>query len=369
SVLLLEAGSTTHPFSRIPLSFGLFIDKPGVNWRYFSEPEEGTANRAIPVPRGKMLGGSSAINGMVYVRGQPLDYDTWAQLGNRGWSWESVAPLFQRMENYSDPGHQTRGTAGPLGISEVSENNPLYDALLDAAVSVGHPRNADYNGPNQEGVARLQATVQQGRRMNTAHCYLRPVLHRPNLDIVTKAMTHKVLLEGTRCTGLVYEKNGELIQINCGKEIILSAGGIASPQILELSGIGQPLVLKQHGIKVHHELEAVGENFRDHLLPRVKWKLKIRDISYNTRAQGLGLVGQVLKYFTTGKGFLSLPSSSLGAWLKTRPELQTPDIQMQFIPYSVESAEKRKLHSFPGMTIACFQLRPESLGSVHIRSN
>jgi len=369
SVLLLEAGSTTHPFSRIPLSFGLFIDRPGVNWRYFSEPEEGTANRAIPVPRGKMLGGSSAINGMVYVRGQPLDYDTWAQLGNRGWSWESVAPLFQRMENYSNPGHPTRGTAGPLGISEVAEQNPLYDALLDAAVSVGHPRNADYNGPDQEGVARLQATVQQGRRMNTAHCYLQPVMHRSNLNIVTKAMTHKILLEGTRCTGLLYEKNGELIQVNCGKEVILSAGGVASPQILELSGIGQPLALKKHGIKVKHKLESVGENFRDHLLPRVKWKLKVPDISYNTRAQGIGLVGQVLKYFTTGKGFLSLPSASLGAWLKTRPELQTPDIQMQFIPYSVESAEKRKLHSFPGMTIACFQLRPESLGSVHIRSS
>ena len=145
SVLLLEAGSDTHPFSRIPISFGLFINKPGVNWRYFSEPETGTANRQIPVPRGKMLGGSSAIHGMVYVRGQPLDYDTWAQLGNRGWSWENVAPLFQRMENYTDPGHETRGTEGPLGISEVSEQNPLYDALLDAAVSVGHPRNADYN--------------------------------------------------------------------------------------------------------------------------------------------------------------------------------------------------------------------------------
>ena len=369
SVLLLEAGSTTHPFSRIPISFGLFINRPGVNWRYFSEPEEGTSNRAIPVPRGKMLGGSSAINGMVYVRGQPLDYDTWAQLGNRGWSWENVAPLFQRMENYSDPGHETRGTEGPLGISEVAEQNPLYDALLDAAVSVGHPRNVDYNGPDQEGVARLQATIQRGRRMNTAHCYLQPVMHRPNLNVVTKAMTQKVLLEGTRCTGLVYEKNGKLNEVDCGKEVILSAGTIASPQILELSGIGRPSVLQQHGIKVQHELEAVGENFRDHLLPRAKWKLKVPKISYNTRAQGIGLVGQVLKYFATGKGFLSLPSSSLGAWLKTRPELATPDIQMQFIPYSVESAEKRKLHSFPGMTIACFQLRPESLGSVHIRSD
>ena len=369
SVLLLEAGSTTHPYSRIPLSFGLFINKPEVNWRYFSEPEEGTANRAIPVPRGKMLGGSSAINGMVYVRGQPLDYDTWAQLGNRGWSWESVAPLFQKMENYSGRGHETRGTEGPLGISEVAEQNALYDALLDAAVSVGHTRNADYNGPDQEGVARLQATIQQGRRMNTAHCYLQPVTNRSNLNVITKAMTHKVLLEGTRCTGLVYEKNGELIEVDCGKEVILSAGGIASPQILELSGIGQPLLLQQHGIKVQHRLEAVGENFRDHLLPRVKWKLKVPEVSYNTRAQGIGLVRQVLKYFTTGKGFLSLPSASLGAWLKTRPELATPDIQMQFIPYSVESAEKRKLHSFPGMTIACFQLRPESLGSVHIRSN
>ena len=184
-------------------------------------------------------------------------------------------PLFQRMENYTDPGHETRGTEGPLGISEVGEQNPLYDALLDAAVSVGHPRNADYNGPNQEGVARLQATILRGRRMNTAHCYLRPAMHRPNLNIVTKAMTHKVLLDGTRCTGVVYKKNSELISVDCGKEVILAAGGIASPQILELSGIGRPSILQQHGIKVLHGLEAVGENFRDHLLPRVKWKLKV----------------------------------------------------------------------------------------------
>ena len=369
SVLLLEAGSSTHPFSRIPISFGLFINKPGVNWRYFSEPEEGTGNRSIPIPRGKMLGGSSAINGMVYVRGQPLDYDTWSQFGNRGWSWENVAPIFQRMENYSDPGHETRGTEGPLGISEVAEQNPLYEALLDAAVSIGHPRNADYNGPDQEGVARLQATIQGGRRMNTAYCYLKPARRRSNLHIITKAMTHKVRLQGRRCTGITYKKNGKLVEVDCNREVILSAGGIASPQILELSGIGSPEILQQQGIAVQHELQAVGENFRDHLLPRVKWELTVPEISYNTRAQGIGLVGQVLKYFTTKTGFLSLPSSSLGAWLKTRPELETPDIQMQFIPYSVESAEKRKLHSFPGMTIAAFQLRPESLGSVHIRSN
>ena len=369
SVLLVEAGSNTHPLSRIPISFGLFINKPGVNWKYFSEPEAGTANRAIPVPRGKMLGGSSAINGMVYVRGQPLDYDTWAQFGNRGWSWEDVAPVFKRMENYSDPGHETRGKTGPLGISEVSEQNQLYEALLDAAVSIGHPRNADYNGPDQEGVARLQATIQRGRRMNTAHCYLSPAMRRNNLNIVTKAMTQKILLKGKQCIGITYKKNGKLVEAECNREVILSAGGIASPQILELSGIGNPEILSRYGIEIRHELLAIGENFRDHLLPRIKWELNSTEVSYNTRAQGIGLVGQVLKYFAMGTGFLSLPSSSLGAWLKTRPELETPDIQMQFLPYSVESAEKRKLHSFPGMTIAAFQLRPESLGSVHIRSS
>ena len=367
-ILLLEAGKASHPYSRMPVSFGLLIDHPGANWRFTSEPEAGTANRAIPVPRGKLLGGSSSINGLVYVRGQTLDYDTWAQFGNRGWSWQDVEPIFQRMENYEKGGDGVRGRGGPLSVSEVPDQNPLYDALFAAAEAAGYRRNADYNGPDQEGIVKTQATIWRGRRMSTAHCYLRPAMGRGNLNIVTEALTHGLILDGKRCLGVTYSQAGQVTEARARREVILSAGAIGSPQILELSGIGRPEVLHQHGIEVRHELPAVGENFRDHINARIQWKVTAPGVSYNERARGLNLVGQALKYLTTGGGFLSLPSAPLLAFLKTRPDLETPDVQMHLVPYAVKDPKRRKLHPFPGMTLACYQLRPESLGSIHIRS-
>jgi choline dehydrogenase len=367
-VLLLEAGKASHPYSRVPVSFGLLINHPGANWLFQSEPEPGTANRAIPVPRGKLLGGSSSINGLVYVRGQTLDYDIWSQLGNRGWSWQDVEPLFQRMENYEKGGDGVRGRGGPLSVSEVPDQNPLYDALFAAAEAAGYRRNADYNGPDQEGVVKTQTTIWRGRRMSTALCYLEPAKGRGNLNIVTEAMTHRLILDGKRCVGVVYARGGQVIEARAGREVILSAGAIGSPQILELSGIGKPEVLQEHGITVQHELAAVGENFRDHINARIQWKVTARGVSYNERARGINLIGQVAKYLTTGGGFLSLPSAPLLAFLKTRPELETPDVQMHLVPYAVKDPKRRKLHPFPGMTLACYQLRPESLGSIHIRS-
>ncbi len=372
-VLLLEAGRASHPYSRLPISFGLLIDHPGANWRFFSEPELGTANRAIPVPRGKLLGGSSAINGLVFVRGQPLDYDTWAQFGNRGWGWEDVLPLFKRMETFAGGadglrGDGLRGGGGPLHVSEVPDRNPLYDALFAAAAEAGHRRNPDYNGADQEGIAKTQATIRRGRRMSTAHCYLRPAMRRANLQVVTEALTHRVLLEGKRCAGVAYQVGGNIVEARAGREVVLAAGGISSPQIMELSGIGRPEVLRAEGIEVRHELPAVGENFRDHINARIQWRVVAPGISYNERARGLGLAREVAKYLATGGGFLSLPSAPLVAFLKTRPELETPDVQMHLIPYAVKNPKRRQLHSFPAMTVACYQLRPESLGSVHIRS-
>lgn len=367
-VLLLEAGKASHPYSRLPVSFGLLIDHPGANWRFTSEPEAGTANRAIPVPRGKLLGGSSSINGLVYVRGQTLDYDTWAQMGNRGWSWQDVEPLFLRMENYEKGGDGVRGKGGPLGVSEVPDQNPLYDALFDAAEAAGYRRNSDYNGPDQEGIVKTQATIQGGRRMSTAHCYLRPAMARKNLHVVTEALTHHLILEGKRCVGVAYAQGGQVIAARAGAEVILSAGAIGSPQILELSGIGKPDALQAHGIAVQHELPAVGENFRDHINARIQWKVTAPGVSYNERARGINLLGQVARYLTTGGGFISLPSAPLLAFLRTRPELATPDVQMHLVPYAVKDPKRRKLHPFPGMTVSCYQLRPESLGSIHIRS-
>ena len=369
SVLLLEAGARSHPYSALPASFGLLIDHPSVNWRYLSEPEEGTANRRIPVPRGKMLGGSSSINGLVFVRGQPLDYDTWAQLGNRGWSSDDVAPIFRRMEHYQAGPDEFRAQGGPLHVSEVPDQNPLYDALFAAAEEIGIPRNPDYNGASQEGICKTQATIRNGRRMSAAYCYLRPARRRPNLRIVTAAIVLKVLLDGPRCVGVAYELDGKTIEVKARKEVILSAGGVASPQILELSGIGRPDVLQPQGIPVLHVLDGVGENLRDHINARIQWQITRANVSYNDRMRGPGKVREVLRYVATRGGFLSLPSAPLLAFLKTRPELETPDIQLHLVPYTVKDPKRRLLHDRPGMTIACYQLRPESLGSIHIKSS
>lgn len=367
-VLLLEAGKARHFYSQFPVSFGLLIYHAGANWLYESEPEPGTANRQIPVPRGKLLGGSSAINGLVWVRGQPLDYDTWAQMGARGWSWQDVAPLFKRMENFEGAGDAVRGRGGPQHVSIVPDQNPLYDALFEAGVEAGYRINPDYNSEDQEGIAKTQASIRRGRRISVYDSYLKPAMRRPNLRVVTQAPTRRLLLDGKRCIGVVYEQGGVPVEVRAGREVILSAGAVASPQILELSGIGQPDLLRQHGIAVTHALAAVGENFRDHINARIIWRVKRPEISYNTKARGLGAAVEAMKYALTGGGFFSLPSAPLVAFLKTRPDLATPDVQMHLIPYSVKDPKRRKLQDYPSMTVACYQLRPESLGSIHIRS-
>jgi choline dehydrogenase len=302
------------------------------------------------------------------VRGQPLDYDTWAQMGARGWSWQDVGPLFTRIESYEKGGRNGRGIAGPLGVSEVPDQNPLYDAMFKAAVAAGYKLNPDYNSEDQEGVVKTQASIRGGRRMSVAHCYLEPAMRRRNLTVLTEATTRRLVFEGKRCTGIVYERWGREMTARAGREVILSAGAVATPQLLELSGIGNPELLKRHGIEVRHALPAVGENFRDHINARIAWRVRDKRLSYNHMARGLGAVGQALKYATTRGGFFSLPSAPMLAFLKTRPELATPDVQMHIVPYAIKDPKTRKLQDFPAMAVACYQLRPESLGSIHIRS-
>jgi len=367
-VLLLEAGRASHPYSRFPISFGLLIHNPQANWLYESEPEENTNNRPIPVPRGKLLGGSSSINGLVWVRGQPLDYDTWAQMGARGWSWQDVAPVFDRIEDFGGTGITSRGKGGPLHVSVVPDRNPLYDAIFEAAREVGLKVNPDYNSEDQEGIAKTQASIRAGKRMSVAECYLKPARGRPNLNIVTDAAVRRLVLDGKKCTGVVYERHGRQIEVGAAREVICSAGAVATPQLLELSGIGRPEVLKDHGIDVRHALPAVGENFRDHINARIQWAVKVPHLSYNHKARGIGAVSEALRYMTTRGGFFSLPSAPQLGFLKTRPELATPDIQLHIVPYAIKDPKKRELQPFPAMTIACYQLRPESLGSIHIRS-
>ena len=371
-VLLLEAGKASHPLSPLPISYGALIKNPKANWCFEAEPEEGMNNRPIPVPRGKLLGGSSSINGLVFVRGQRMDYDTWAQLGNRGWSFDDLLPLFRRMEDFEGGEDDLRATGGPLHVSVSPDESPLYDALFEAGAQVGLPRNPDYNGASQEGMAKTQTTIRNGRRMSAAHCYLDPARARANLRIVTEAHAQHLIFEGSRCTGIAWRegdpRTGPLRQANAAREVILSAGSIGSPQLLELSGVGNPEILGRHGIETRHRLDGVGENLRDHIAPRMVWRIKEKGVTYNDRVQGLGLVWQALRYAFTRKGFLSIPSGPVLAFLRTRPELETPDMQVHFVPFAIKDISRRKLHPFPGMTVSPYQLRPESVGDLHIRS-
>jgi choline dehydrogenase len=363
-VLLLEAGRPSHPWSRVPIGFARLIDNAKANWLYSSEPEESTGNRRIPVPRGRLLGGSSAINGMVFVRGQSQDYDGWAQLGNRGWSYRDVLPFFKAMESYAGGDDEFRGREGPLKVTDTAEKGLLYDSLIAAAAQAGIGQNSDYNGAEQDGIGMTQATINRGRRMSTAYCYLDPARSRPNLEIETDAYAQRLTLEGTRCTGVVYTSGGETLTAQAGREVIVSTGSVNSPQLLELSGIGKPDLLKSLGVEVRHPLPGVGENLRDHYAPRMHWSVRTRGLTYNDTGRGLGAVRQALKYAFTRTGMLALPASPLRAYVRSREGLDSPDINISLIPFLV--TKDFQLAKQPGMTLITHPLRPESLGSIHI---
>jgi choline dehydrogenase-like flavoprotein len=365
-VLLLEAGGKTHLLSQVPISFARFINRPGVNWLYASEPQDNTGGRAIPVPRGRMLGGSSAINGMVWVRGQRQDYDHWAQLGNRGWSYQDVLPIFRSMESYAGGANEIRGRAGPLKITDSDESGRLYDSFFAAAESIGIKRAHDYNGLDQDGIAMTQASISGGRRMSTAKCYLDPARKRANLTIETDAMVESLVLEGRRCTGVRYSSRGSKREARAAREVIVAAGSIASPQLLELSGIGQGSRLKGLGIEVRHDLPGVGENLRDHWAPRMKWRVGRHGVTFNERARGYGALWHGLLYMTTRRGFLSHPASPMRAFFRTREGLDSPDAMFTMQPFL--STPNVKLAKESGMTMITHQLRPESKGSVHINA-
>ena len=369
-VLLIEAGKASHPLSRLPVSFAMLIDNPSANWRYRSTPEKNTSNRKIPIPRGKLLGGSSAINGLVYVRGQELDYDIWSQMGNKGWSFDDVQPFFKKLENYQKNCDKNRGTNGPLKISQVSDRNPIYKALFESGSKMGIPFNDDYNSNEQEGFAFTQASIFNGERMSAKVAYLDPIKSRSNLTILTESLVSKIIIENKTAKGVeLFRKNKKEV-IFADKEVILCGGAINSPQILELSGIGNAKILKKNGIELIHELNGVGENLRDHIGPRLVFKIKTPGLSYNEKARGFNLIKQVFDYIFKKEGFLTLPSAPVLGFFKTRPELASPDIQAHFIPYRVVLKNgKRLLGKDPGITCTINQNRPDSQGSIHITSN
>ena len=368
-VLVLEAGRDHHWLSGIPIGYGKLIDNPAANWCYESEPDPRMQGRSIPVPRGRLLGGSSAINGMVFVRGQAADYDTWAQIGNRGWSFEDLLPIFRDMEHYHGSGDESlRGRAGPLQVTEYGEDNPLYDALFSAGEQIGLPRNPDYNGADQEGLARTQTTILNGRRMGTAACYLAPARRRPNLDVHSEAFVQRLVVENGRATGVEYQCDGRILTANARREVILSGGSVNSPQVLELSGIGKPEILAEQGLPVVHALPGVGEHLRDHLCPRLVWRIRPRGVAYNDRARGLKLGWQIARWALTRKGFLAMPAGPIMGFFRTREGLIGPDVQLAVVPFAIDSIRKREMAREPGITVAFYQLRPESTGSIHVKS-
>ena len=279
-----KPGRAGNPWTHIPIGYARMITNPAVNWLYASEPEPSTNGRRIPVPRGRMLGGSSSLNGLAFVRGQAQDFDTWAQLGNPGWSYADVLPFFRRMERYEGGGDDAfRGRDGPLRVTNPEPRDPIYAAVIAAAAEVGIPHNPDYNGATQDGIAMSQATIAAGRRMSTAACYLAPARGRPNLRIETGALAEALLLEGTRCVGVRYSVGGAVHEARAGREVVVSGGSINSPQLLELSGIGQPDRLRDLGIEVRQALPGVGENLRDHYAPRTRWAVGAKGYTFNDR--------------------------------------------------------------------------------------
>ena len=369
NVLVLEAGKRSNFLSQFPISFALLLDNPAANWRFRSEPEEGTANRTIPVPRGKVLGGSSAINGMVYVRGQALDYDTWAQLGNRGWDFDTVKTYFRKLEDFERGDDGIRGEGGPIHVSECKDESPLYDAWIAAGAEIGVPYNSDYNGASQEGMCKTQTTIRNGKRASAAAGYLRPAMKRSNLQVEAEVIVERILLEGKRAVGVSYSANGQRMTAHAGREVILSAGSIKSPQVLELSGIGQAERLRDFGLEVNHNLWGVGENLRDHIAPRMKWKVTQKGVTYNGKVSGLGLGWQMLRYAMNRRGFLGLPAAPMLAFMRTRQELATPDIQLHLVPFRYDDPNKRSLGPEPGMIATVYQCRPDSLGQIHSKSS
>ncbi|MBM7045585.1 GMC family oxidoreductase [Rhizobium lusitanum] len=366
-VLLLEAGGEGKGFwVDIPAGFGKLLVNERFNWRFWTEPEDNVFQRKIVVPRGKGLGGSSLINGMIFVRGQPQDFDQWAQLGNKGWGFKDVLPYFRKMENFEDGSSELRGGDGPLNVVRVKERPILSEAFIAAALQAGFKTNSDYNGTDQDGFGYYQVNQRNGRRWSTATAYLQPARNRPNLEVQTNSHVTRVLLDGARVTGVEYYRDGQKYQVSA-KDVVLAAGAVQSPQILELSGIGDPEILKSAGLAVNHALPGVGANYADHFCTRMNWRVSQR-ITLNEQSRGVALAKAVARYFVTRKGILTLATGLAHGFVRTRPGLSSPDVQYFFMHASYANAADRKLDHQPGMTIGVSPLRPESRGTIHIKS-
>ena len=372
TVCVLEAGPRDwHPYIHLPAGFIKTFHMKSINWAYQQEPGPWTGGRSIYAPRGKTLGGSSSINGHIYNRGQRLDFDTWGQLGNRGWSYSDVLPYFKRLEcRVGDCDESYRGREGSLTVTTMDWRDPLCEAFMEGAISLGIPRNPDYNGKTQEGVSYCQRTINKGLRVSAATAFLHPARKRPNVEVRTHAHVTNIIFEGKQAVGVRYIKGGKggtVFEVRANKEVILAGGTYNSPQVLQLSGVGPPDLLRSLGIEVHHALPGVGEGLQDHYAPRSVARVKnIRTI--NERRRGLSLAVEVLKWAATRRGLLSLSPTMVYCFWHSGETTESSDLQLTFTPASYKEGVQGELEDEPGMTVASWQQRPESRGYVRARS-
>ncbi len=369
-VLLIEAGGRDwSPYIHVPAGFMKLLDHPRLTWGFHAEPDPGTAGRAILYPRGRVLGGSSSINGLIYVRGQPEDFDHWAQLGNRGWGWDDVLPYFKRAEHWEGEADEVHGKDGPLFTAKM-QRSPLCAAVIEACRQIGLDYREDVNNLPRgagDGIGWCQQTRGGRRRASAARTYLHPARKRPNLQVVTKALVRRVLFDGKRATGVEFERGGAVERAAAAREVILAAGAIGSPHILQLSGVGDPAHLGRIGVAVHHALPGVGRNLQDHYIARVSYPVS-GIATVNERARGLPLAAEVLRYLVAGTGMLTYSASLVAASVKVLEESATPDVQCSIAPGSFKDGQIGALDEFPGITAGAWQMRPLSRGYVEAKS-
>jgi choline dehydrogenase len=369
TVLLLEAGpSDTNPWIKIPAGVPRIVADPTITWGYHSEPEPGLNGRKLHWPRGKTLGGSSSINGHVYMRGTPDDYNGWRDAGNPGWGWEDVLPHFKATECHFAGESALHGSQGELYVSALQEPHPASQAFVTSAVNCGIEQNDDFNGPKQAGVGYVQLMIHRGVRSSAARSFLKPIRSRKNLTVEVNAFVERIVVTGKRATGVRYEKNGEIIEVNAG-EVLLSAGAINSPQILMLSGIGPADELVKHGIAVTHPLPGVGQNLHDHVYVHAMAKVKPAFSVNHKICSNIRMIPEVLRYLVSRKGLLNSAAAQVALFAKSGVNSDKVDLQMQMRPFSMLGAGGMfQADNFPAITASCGLLHVHSAGSVSLKS-
>jgi choline dehydrogenase len=356
-----------HPWLHIPLGFGKLFSNRRFNWCYETEPQPECHNRKVIAPRGKVLGGSSSINGLIYIRGQAEDFNVWRQLGNIGWSFDDVLPYFRKAEDNERGSDQFHGTGGPLAVSDLCDRHPLAEAYVEAALQCGYPRNDDFNGSIQEGAGYYQTTMRNGVRSSTAAGYLKPARKRTNLKVVSEALATRILFDGRRATAVQYLVGDDKYNVRANAEVIVAGGAFNSPQLLQLSGLGPVSLLKSHGITVIADAPGVGDDLNDHISGRIMLRCK-EPITLNDAVRTLGAkLTHGLHYLLTRRGYLAIPAVSAGCFFRAHPSSETPDSQCSISLFSAQNIGG-ELHPFPGVTGNCVLLRPESRGYVRIKS-